>query len=182
MRIKAKTLLPRPEINDQGEEIDPREELIRHLIEYKRYKSVVEELAQLETQRLAQFQRGNVALELQEIAGQHTNEMELHTLDLYKLMRVFDRVMNSFQIQQTKPKHTVIQYPFTIEGQREFLLKRLEEVPRISFEELLMESPGKIAAVFNFLAILDLVQLGKMVITVGEGFNNFWLTKPEITT
>jgi segregation and condensation protein A len=97
-------------------------------------------------------------------------------------MRVFERVMNSFQIQQTKPKHTVIQYPFTIEGQREFLLKRLEEVPRISFEELLMESPGKIAAVFNFLAILDLVQLGKMVITVGEGFNNFWLTKPEITT
>ena len=180
MRIKAKTLLPRPEINDQGEEIDPREELIRHLIEYKRYKSVVEELAQLETQRLAQFQRGNVALELQEIAGQHTNEMELHTLDLYKLMRVFERVMNSFQIQQTKPKHTVIQYPFTIEGQREFLLKRLEEVPRISFEELLMESPGKIAAVFNFLAILDLVQLGKMLITVGEGFNNFWLTKPEI--
>ena len=109
MRIKAKTLLPRPEINDQGEEIDPREELIRHLIEYKRYKSVVEDLAQLETQRLAQFQRGNVALELQEIAGQHTNEMELHTLDLYKLMRVFERVMNSFQIQQTKPKHTVIQ-------------------------------------------------------------------------
>jgi segregation and condensation protein A len=42
-----------------------------------------------------------------------------------------------------------------------------------------MESPGKIAAVFNFLAILDLVQLGKMQITVGEGFNNFWLTKLE---
>lgn len=180
MRIKAKTLLPRPEINEQGEEIDPREELIKHLLEYKRYKSVVEELAQLENQRLAQYKRGNVALELQEIAGKQAGEMELHTLDLYKLMRVFERVMSSFEIEQTKPKHTVIQYPFTMDGQRAFLLKKLEEVARISFEELLLESPGKITAVFNFLAILDLVQLGKMLITVGDGFNNFWLTKPEM--
>src|SRR3954468_2322331 len=40
MRIKAKMLLPRPQIDALGNEIDPREELIAHLLEYKKYKSI----------------------------------------------------------------------------------------------------------------------------------------------
>lgn len=53
MKIKSRMLLPRPELNEKGEEIDPREELIRNLLEYKKYKSVIEDLAQLEANRLS---------------------------------------------------------------------------------------------------------------------------------
>jgi len=53
MKIKSRMLLPRPELNEQGEEIDPREELIRNLLEYKKYKSVVEELSVLELERIS---------------------------------------------------------------------------------------------------------------------------------
>src|SRR6478735_10670599 len=52
MRIKAKTLLPRPDIDPQGNEIDPREELVAHLLEYKRYKGVVGELSSMEEDSL----------------------------------------------------------------------------------------------------------------------------------
>jgi len=180
MRIKAKTLLPRPEFDLKGEEIDPRDELVKHLLEYKRYKSVVQELAALEEQRSQSYQRGNLNTELQAIAASHQSEMELHNLDMYKLMRVFQKVMNQFNVQQQKPTHTVIQYPYTIEGQKAFILEKVTAQNRLSFEELLLESGGKIAAVFNFLAILDLVQLGKLFLLVGEGFNNFWLSMAEI--
>ncbi|MFN0200887.1 MAG: segregation and condensation protein A, partial [Bacteroidia bacterium] len=44
MRIKAKMLLPRPEINEKGEEVDPRDELVRRLLEYRKYKSVIDDL------------------------------------------------------------------------------------------------------------------------------------------
>jgi len=45
MKIKSRMLLLRPELNEEGEEIDPREELIRNLLEYKKYKSVIQDLA-----------------------------------------------------------------------------------------------------------------------------------------
>ena len=48
MRIKSRMLLPRPELDEEGNEIDPREELVRHLLEYKRYRSVISELMSME--------------------------------------------------------------------------------------------------------------------------------------
>ena len=64
MRIKAKMLLPRPELDEEGNEIDPREELIKHLLEYKKYKSVIKELSEMESEQLMREKRGNISKEL----------------------------------------------------------------------------------------------------------------------
>src|SRR5690554_4579214 len=48
MKIKSRMLIPKPEVNELGEEIDPREELVRHLLEYRKYKSVIDSLAKME--------------------------------------------------------------------------------------------------------------------------------------
>ncbi len=64
MSIKAKMLLPRPELNEEGQEIDPREELVKHLLEYKKYKSVVADLANLEKDRLDKEKRANIKNEV----------------------------------------------------------------------------------------------------------------------
>ena len=64
MKIKSRMLLPRPELNEKGELVDPREELVRNLLEYKKYKSVVEELSNLEQDRLSKEKRGNEYLQL----------------------------------------------------------------------------------------------------------------------
>ena len=63
-RIKAKMLIPRKPVDEEGNEIDPREELVARLLEYKRYKSVLEELRRLETARGMRNYRGNVTSEL----------------------------------------------------------------------------------------------------------------------
>ncbi|MDH5610083.1 MAG: segregation/condensation protein A, partial [Cyclobacteriaceae bacterium] len=125
MRIKAKMLLPRPVLDEEGNEIDPREELIRHLLEYKKYKSVIEELSNLELDRLNQEKRGNLAKEIRSLSQAIDVEAELQDLDLYKLMRVFERVMKRFENEQSRPIHQVIQYPYTIAGQKEYIARRL---------------------------------------------------------
>jgi len=63
MRIKAKMLLPRKELDEFGNEIDPRKELVDRLLEYKRYKEVITDLSTLEEDRQLKIQRGNITLE-----------------------------------------------------------------------------------------------------------------------
>ncbi|MEO0332075.1 MAG: segregation/condensation protein A, partial [Bacteroidota bacterium] len=89
MRIKAKMLLPRPVLNEEGEEVDPREELVKHLLEYKKYKSVVQELAAMEEERMQKYERGNVVKELKTLAQEQQVETELQHVDLYKLLKVY---------------------------------------------------------------------------------------------
>jgi len=177
MRIKAKMLLPRPQLDEEGNEIDPRDELVKHLLEYKKYKSVVEELGQLQDQRMAKNVRGNIIQELHGLTKGTDVEAELQDLDLYKLLKVFEKALQRFEEEQNKPVHQVIPYPFTIEGQKKKLLDKLQRKKKVSFIDLIKEDPSKIVLVFNFLAILELLQSQQLGIVVGEGFNNFWLEK-----
>src|SRR3954464_2569270 len=68
MRIKAKMLLPRKEVDAAGNEIDPRKELIDKILEYKRYKEASEEMAVLEAERLLAQKRGNLRSEMEAIS------------------------------------------------------------------------------------------------------------------
>ena len=175
IRIKAKMLIPRAEINDKGEEIDPRQELVEHLLEYKRFKEISKQLAESETERLARFERGNIETELKSLMTGKEDEAEWESLDLYKLMKVFNKVLKRYELASQQPKHVVVQYPYTIEGQSEMIRSRIVAKGQISFVDLVEEMPQRIAVVFNFLAILEMIQLQVIEIVIGEGFNNFWL-------
>jgi segregation and condensation protein A len=175
MRIKAKMLLPRPEVDAQGNEIDPRQELVRHLLEYKKYKSVIGELSALEAVRSSQQTRGNIARELHAIAEKSNVDAELQDLDLYKLLKVYQRVVQRYEVTSNRPVHTVVQYPYSITGQKDFLLKNLVQRGRMSFGEVIQAAPVKIVVIFNFLAILELVQNGRAILRLGDGYNDFWI-------
>ena len=180
MRIKAKMLLPRPQVNEEGQEIDPREELVRHLLEYKKYKSVVQQLANMEEQQLLKEQRGNVEQEYKHLASLNDADTELQQLDLYKLMQVFQRVMKRYDLASQQPVHQIVPYPYTISGQKSYMLRLLEQNERLSFEEIIAAKPEKITVIYNFLAILELLQLNEVNMQIGEGFNNFWIFKPAV--
>jgi segregation and condensation protein A len=177
MSVKAKMLLPRQEMDDAGQEIDPREELVRHLIEYKRYKSVIADLMALEKDRLDKETRGNVALELKKLAESNNLELEMQDVTLFRLLKVFEKAMGKFEIEQSKPIHKVVQYPYTIDAQKEYILTLLDssDQKRISFEEVINVNNEKIAVIYNFLAILELLQLQLVCIHIGLGYNNFWI-------
>src|SRR6478735_5930487 len=137
MRIKSKMLLPRPQLDEQGNEIDPREELVKHLLEYKKYKSVIETLHKMEDNELAKEKRGNLMMEIRTLAESSNVEAELQDVDLFKLMSVFEKVLKRFESEKNKPVHQVIQYPYTVEGQKKHLISELVRRERISFTELL---------------------------------------------
>ena len=125
MKIKSRMLLPRPVLNEQGELVDPREDLVRNLLEYKKYKSVVEELSALEQDRMSKEKRGNLVKELQELSKLEDVEAELQHLDLYKLLHVFQKCMSRLAARADEPTHTIIQYPYTIEQQKAFVLEKI---------------------------------------------------------
>jgi segregation and condensation protein A len=179
MKIKSRMLLPRPELNEKGEEIDPREELIRNLLEYKKYKSVIEDLAQLEANRLSKEKRGNLTKELLELSKNDDVEAEMQHVDLYKLLKVFQKCMARLASRVDETKHTVIQYPYTIEQQKDFVLEKISFKKQVPFEELIQYNPEKIFVIYTFLAILELLQLSYVTIIIGEGYNNFWVEKTE---
>lgn len=179
MRIKAKMLLPRPQLDEEGNEIDPREELVKHLLEYKKYKSVLQELATMEADMMQKEKRGNVSKELKKLSETVNVESELQDIDLYKLLKVYQKVLKRFEIESEKPIHQVVQYPFTISHQKDFILGKVLEKKRLSFSQVIEYNTEKMAVIYNFLAILELLQLSQITISIGEGYNNFWIEPLE---
>lgn len=175
MQIKAKMLLPRPELDPVGNEIDPRDELVKHLMEYKKYKSVIATFSELEEKRLLLEKRGNILQEIRSIGEKSDVESELQDLDLYKLLKVYVKVVERFNAEKKKPVHTVTPYPYTIEQQKEFILQIVKAKKRVAFEDVMTEMPNKIAIIYNFLSILELLQLQMLKVQLGEGYNNFWI-------
>jgi segregation and condensation protein A len=181
MRIKAKLLLPRIQKDEAGNEIDPRDELIKHLLEYKKYKEVVGILAEMEASRASREVRGNVVEEIKKVAEVADSEAELEDLDIYKLFKAFQKVLKRLEEEAQRPVHQIVPYPYTIEGQKTRLREILATKKMLSFEEILAENREKIVAVFNFLAILEMLQLGeiRLIHTYEEAhYNNFVIAPP----
>lgn len=176
MRIKAKTLLPRKEIDEQGNEIDPREELVQRLIEYKRYKEVTETLRQMEITRIQQNKRGNIPKELNHIADMFSTESEMESLTLYKLMKAFQRVIERMENRENRVVHKVVKYNYTIKTQKNYLVGRVAKFKdKATFERVFEDLENRVHAVFTFLAMLELIQEQILKIKIGQGNNNFWL-------
>ena len=176
MRIKAKLLLPRKPVDEQGNEIDPREELVSRLLEYKRYKSVLDEMRSLEEDRSTRERRGNVTKELKEIAVKALVDNELEDLTLFRLLRVFERVMRQFDEEQKRPIHKIYTYQYTVETQRDFILSRIEKDKKNDFRQVFGDLENRLHAIITFLALLEMLNRQELYIIQGEGLNNFWLT------
>ena len=179
MRIKAKMLLPRPELDEQGNEIDPREDLIARLLIYKQYKEACVEMHTMEEERAAKAERGNVQKELAKIAMENSHSEELMNLTMFQLLNSFQKVLKRFESEQNKVHHRVIQYPYTIVEQKNSVMDLIRKSEKVTFIDVLTNCHNKVHAIFTFLAILELLQEQLVRITLGIGFNNFWLTEPE---
>jgi len=173
MRIKARMLLPRKEVDEQGNEIDPRQELIDKILEYKRFKEASAQMAELEATRMLMVKRGNLAKELSTI-GEETGEgTEIQAITLFKLMKTFEKVIKKLEQRNLKPVHTVVRYNYTMEESREHMLSTVKQEKVMSFEKIFDIAQDRIHAIFLFLSLLELIQAKYMSIMVGEGRNNF---------
>jgi segregation and condensation protein A len=179
-RIKAKMLIPRKPVDEEGNEIDPREELVNRLIEYKRYKSVLDEMRQMEETRALREHRGNVSRELQQIATKALVDVELESLTLFKLLKTFEKLVNRQEMADKKHTvHTIVKFDYTISGQQEYIFSKLKKGKKTDFKALFLRLENRIQAIVTFLGLLELLNAQLVAITQGEGMNNFWVSLPE---
>ncbi|MFZ1675804.1 MAG: segregation/condensation protein A [Saprospiraceae bacterium] len=180
MRIKAKMLIPRKDVDENGQEIDPREELIQRLLEYKSYKEITEDLRRKEESRSMSFPRGNVEIELQSLAEEALADAELESLTLYRLLQAFKRVMERFEYQKLHPVHTIIQYTYTVQEEQTSITFKLQLKPRLEFMDVFSGCENRIHAIITFLALLEMINSQIVRMIAGDTVNNFWIeAQPE---
>ncbi len=179
MRIKAKMLLPRPELDENENEVDLKQQLVQKLILYKQFKDICEQLKIFESNREKLHARGNIFYDIKNTKRQIIDE-ELASFDLYKLMMVYERMMYNFTHRVQPIVHTVVKFPYTIEQQKKAITALIELNKKLDFQHIIANSENKVQLVFNFLAILEMLQQKLLDIEVGIGFNNFSIEKKSV--
>jgi len=152
IHIKSRMLLPRVDPTQEDPAEDPREALIRRLLEHQRFKAAAELLHEKEIQRSAQWGRpdGSVA----DVVGD-APEPEIE-VDLFSLMAAFRQVL-----ERAKQRPRVLMPPeqIPIEVRIEQLLERLSETDACGFDELFADVQSRSGMVVTFLALLEMIRL-----------------------
>lgn len=180
MRIKAKMLIPRKEVDEEGNEIDPRMELAERLLEYKRYKDILDQMKEMELHRSKKEGRGYISSELKSIATKALVDIELESINLYKLLQTFQRLLEQQEYRQKREQvHQIVKYSYTIKGQQDLIRTRIKKGSKTNFKSLFEGLENRVHAIVTFLALLEMLNLQLLAITQGEGMNNFWVESLE---
>ncbi len=167
MQIKARMLLPK-EIDEKGEEIDPRAELVNALLEYKRYKEMSEELSISEAQQRKVNYRGNYN------SDEKTNPDELNTLlkniTIYDLIKAFKKAIEE---RPREAVHEVERFNVSIEEQIEDILSKTDIGKEITFIDLIKDMMEKIRIIVTFIALLELIKMGRIGLKESPNYNDF---------
>ena len=167
MHIKVRMLLPR-EVDERGEEIDPRADLIKALLEYKKYKEVAEDLTFFESsQRKISF-RGDFSEDAMESPPEF--EILLKNISVYDLAKAFKKAIDGIKPQVV---HEVKKINISIEEQVQYILSRIAEKGEIHFLSLIHGMREKIRLVITFVALLELTKIGTIGIKESPEFNDF---------
>lgn len=167
MQIKVKMLLPR-EVDAKGEEIDPRADLVKALLEYKRYKEVSEEMGFLEATQRKYSYRENFESDFKETATDYT--ALLKNITLYDLLKAIKNVLLD---KPKEPVHQIKKFNVTIEEQMDFITERLKINNEINFVELISEMKEKLRIIVTFIAALEMIKMGRLGLRETKKFNEF---------
>ncbi|MEO8233420.1 MAG: segregation/condensation protein A [Ignavibacteriota bacterium] len=167
MHIKVRMLLPR-EVDERGEEIDPRADLIKALLEYKKYKEVAEDLTYFESsQRKVSF-RGDFSEDIMEAPPEY--EILLKNISIFDLAKAFKKAIEGIKPQVV---HEIRKINVSIDEQIQYILSRLLEKGEIHFLSLVYGMKEKIRIVITFVALLELTKMEKIGIKESPEFNDF---------
>ena len=161
IHIKSRTLLPRPDPTQEDPEEDPREALVRRLLEHQKFKAAAELLHDREIQRSAQWTRPDQRMA--DVVGEPPEpEVEV---DLFSLMAAFRQVLER---ARNRPQSYLPAEHISIESRIELLMARLSEGEAFGFEELFADVQTKPGIVVTFLALLEMIRL-KLVRVFQQG-------------
>ena len=170
MKIKSQMLLPREDIAGEGEgEEDPREELVRRLLEYQQFKEIADWLG---IQKKAQ---SDVYLRRQG-PGEITNEgAELRPVSLFDLLKVFKVVLETVPRQLV---HQIVEEEVSIESCIEHVLAVLERRTRVRFLDLI-EGRDRLTMISTFIGLLELLKAQRIHVQQARPFDDIWIEESK---
>ncbi len=168
MRIKAQMLLPRRS-DEEEEEEDPRDELVRNLLEYKKYKEAAQHMAEMENDRRRVFTRPAVVF-----ASDDEEEPALE-VTVFDLLGAFRKVFDELKKQVS---YRILRDPVTIEEKIDIISARLGSRGEVLFTELFEGDFSKMDIIVTFLAVLEMVRLGDLMARQMTKGQDIWLYRP----
>jgi segregation and condensation protein A len=170
--IKMKMLMPaHGDVEDEEDSEDPRAELVRRLLEYKRFKEAAASLRRCEEERRQYYLRATPF----PFGDQNRPEPELK-IEIYDLLAalggVFDRL-------QAPPAHEVQREPYTVSEKMVSIRRLLATQPTVRFEELFAADAIRMEVIVTFIAILELVKRGSATFLQTEPRGPIWVRAPE---
>ncbi len=169
MQIKVRMLLPK-EVNNKGEGIDPRTDLVNALLEYKRYKEMSEEFAYMEANQRKIYSRSYFKADKKEKV--ENVEKLLKNITIYDLLKAFKKVLID---RQNEPVHEIEKFNVTIDEQIDFILGRISKSDYVHFLDLVAGMRQKLRIIVTFIALLELIKLGAVGIEETPNFNDFMI-------
>ena len=173
IHIKSKMLLPKDQLQqDEAAEEDPRAELVRRLLEYKKFKEAAGELSQMATKQKGFFPR--LATERKPEAP--AEEEEFFEASLFDLITAFTKVMKDI------PKeifHQVVKDEFTVSEKIHDIYHMLVEKPILYFTDLFRRAKNKIEVITIFLALLELIRMKEVVAKQARAFDEIEIIRNE---
>jgi segregation and condensation protein A len=169
IQIKVRMLLPRSPLSEEEEAEDPRTELVRQLLEYKRYKEVAESLTDLEERQSRHFPR--TYFEWQKPYKE--KEVVLKDMSMFDLLAAFKAVLDHMP---KKTVHEIQMIPVTLEEQIEFMGKALEGKDHVVFAELMAQLEDRMVVIVTFMAILEMVRTRRIFVRQSDVFGEIWIS------
>ena len=174
MHIKSKMLLPPEEAAEVEEELDPREELVRRLIEYKKFKETAGKLKEMESSAREFFPR--LSREGTRIVAMEQPEEPYFEASLFDLISAFSSALKDV------PKEVfqeVIADEFTVEDKIHDLLHQLRNNAKILVTVLFEKAKNKMEIIATFLALLELIRLKEVIVVQKKLFGKIEITRNE---
>lgn len=176
MHIKSRTLLPQDQQTpeEEAEEDDPRWELIRQLIEYRKFKEAAEILRKREELQESLFPRNLPPEELAEFSP-----MPLAEISLMDLIHAFRRILKRIESQSAEPREIYAEN-FTVSEKMDAILAYVRPGIAIRFEELFHSAASRAEVVVTFLAMLELIRLKQLSVRQDVSFGDIWLERNPV--
>ncbi len=164
MRIKSKMLLPRPELDEDDEIIDPRKELVDQLLIYSQFKESADTLNAFAEDRSHVFAKGN---NMNVTDAPEEINVVLRDVTLYDIAKAFKLAMDNMPVIQS---YELEREPIHLDDQKELILRSFDGDGRLRFSTLIQPLDSKIAIVVTFLALLELIKSHQITIVQNEIF------------
>ena len=181
--IKCRMLLPK-EVNEDGEEEDPRAELVQQLLEYKMYKYMSYGLKDKMTETGNVFCRSlTLPEEIQQYKAPIDHEELIGDTTLQKLHGIFKDIMKR-QVDRVDPIRSqygnIVRDEVDVERKTIYIEEYIKTRRNFSFRDLLERQSSKLEVVVTFLVVLELMKTGKVTIRQDELFDDIYITSNEV--